>query len=399
MNKFVETKLIPLFSFLLGLSLCTSTALMSTSYAAVAALALFRGNFLYHFKLALKNKYVVGGLLVYLVFLIAMLWTNATWHDSSKMLLRLIAYLLLPLFVMSFSVNNSAKLLIRGFLIGAIIICILSILSAIFNHHILFGIYDHTWVIFHGHILHNAFLAVAASFYLLAIMDSGLNQKTRIWYLIAYILCFIDIMFVVNGRTGQLMLLAMSGFIFVYRFKLKGILILVGASVIIAPLLYFSPMVQKGIKDYQSDNQKYAHGDTLTSVGLRYEFHQKSIELIKRSPIIGYGTGSFTSTYKNYTNFSGARATTNPHCDWLWFGVETGALGIAVYTLFLILTLINIRRLSKGYKCIGYTLLLGYLLAGIQNSFFIDNVTGVAYIVIMAAIMVAGSKDNFPSVK
>jgi O-antigen ligase len=206
-------------------------------------------------------------------------------------------------------------------------------------------------------------------------------------------------MFVVNGRTGQLMLLVMSGFIFVYRFKLKGILILAGASIIIAPLLYFSPMVQKGIKDYRSDNQKYANGDTLTSVGLRYEFHQKSIELIKRSPIIGYGTGSFTSTYKNYTNFSGARATTNPHCDWLWFGVETGALGIAVYTLFLIFTLINIRRLSKEYKCIGYTLLLGYLLAGIQNSFFIDNVTGVAYIVIMAAIIVAGSKDNSPSAK
>jgi O-antigen ligase len=248
------------------------------------------------------------------------------------------------------------------------------------------------WVVFHGHILHNAFLAVAAAFCLWGVLDTRLSKQTRIWFFIAYLLCFIDILFIVNGRTGQLMLLAMSAFLFIYRFRLKGAMIIVALSIIITPLLYFSPMVQKGIKDYRSDSQKYENGDSMTSVGLRYEFHQKSTELIKLSPIFGTGTGSFKTVYQKYTGFTGIRATTNPHCDWLWIGVETGGLGLVAYALFLLLIIFNLYKLSTYYKCMGFTILLGYLLAGLQNSFFIDNVTGMTFIVIMTAIIVAGSK-------
>lgn len=391
-KKLTPEKLIPYISFILGLAICTATSALSISYTAIAVLVLFSTDFKYNFKLAMRNWYVIGGLLFYLVFLIAVLWTKAPLHDVSKMLARMIGYLLLPLFFMAFSINDSAKLLLKGFLIGAIFSAVLSILSFVFHHHLLYGIQDNTWVVFHGHILHNAFLAVAAIFCLWRILEPNLNRKAKIWFLIAYLICFIDVMFIVNGRTGQLMLLAMSAFLFVYRFRLKGAMALVALSIIVTPLLYFSPMVQKGIKDYRSDSQKYENGNSMTSVGLRYEFHQKSTELIKMAPVIGYGTGSFSSVYKNYTKFTGVRATTNPHCDWLWIGVETGGLGIAMYALFLLLTIFSLNKLSTYYKCMGFTLLLGYLLAGLQNSFFIDNVTGMAFIVIMTAIMVSGGK-------
>lgn len=388
----IQEKLIPYLSFILGLAICTSTSILSISYTAIAVLVLFRTNFQHHFKLALRNSYVVGGVLFYMVFLLAVLWTDASFHDAGKMLIKIIGYLLLPLFFMAFSINDSNKLLLKGFLTGAILSAVLSILSFACRHHIFYGIQDNTWVVFHGHILHNAFLSLAANFCLWQVLDPKLARRTKIWFLIAYLVCFIDVMFIVNGRTGQLMLLVMNGFLFVYRFKLKGAMILVAASIIIAPLLYFSPMVQKGIRDYQNDNLKYEKGNSLTSVGLRYEFHQKSTELIKRAPLIGYGTGSFSRVYQEYTGFTGVRATTNPHCDWLWIGVETGCIGIMIYSLFLILTIFSLSKLPTFYKCMGFTLLLGYLLAGLQNSFFIDNVTGMAFIVIMAAIIVGNKR-------
>jgi O-antigen ligase len=383
--------LIPYISFILGLAICTATSALSIAYTAIAVLVLFRSDFRHHFKLAMLNWYVIGGLLFYLVFLVAVLWTSAPLHDAGKMLVRMIGYLLLPLFFMAFSINNSAKLLLKGFLIGAILSAVLSILSFVFHHHILYGVQDNTWVVFHGHILHNAFLALASIFFLWEILNQNLNRKTRIWFLIAYLICFIDIMFIVNGRTGQLMLLAMSAFLFVYRLRLKGAMILVALGIVVTPLLYFSPMVQKGIQDYRSDSKKYEDGNSMTSVGLRYEFHQKSTQLIKLSPVIGTGTGSFRFAYQNYTKFTGIRATSNPHCDWLWIGVETGGLGIMAFALFLLLNIFSLNKLSTYYKCMGFTLLLGYLLAGLQNSFFIDNVTGMAFIVIMTAIIVAGS--------
>ncbi|MCC2625721.1 MAG: hypothetical protein K0R14_1594 [Burkholderiales bacterium] len=385
-------KLIPYISFILGLSICTATSIMSVSYTLIAVLALFIPDFRGNLRLVIRNPYVAGGLIFYLIFVLAIFWTSGPLTEAFKMLIRMIGFLLLPLFFIAFNFKDSATLLLKGFLTGALLSAILSILSFMFQHHILYGIHDKMWVVFHGHILHNAFLAVAAAFCLWGALDTKLTKQSRIWFLIAYLLCFIDVLFIVNGRTGQVMLLAQSAFLFIYRFRLKGAMIIVALSIVIAPLLYFSPVLQKGIEDYRSDSQKYENGNSMTSVGLRNEFHQKSNELIRLSPIIGTGTGSFKTVYQKYTGFTGIRATTNPHCDWLWIGVETGALGIAAYALFLLLTIFNLYKLSTYYKCMGFTILLGYLLAGLKNSFFIDNVTGIAFIVIMAAIIVAGSR-------
>lgn len=394
MKKLIEGRLLPSLSFILGVAICTSTSILSISYTLIAIVVLFRAEFFKHFKTTISNSYVVSGLLFYLVFLLAVLWTKAPIHDTWKMLVRIIEYLLLPLFYMAFQTNSSAKLLLRGFLIGAILSAMLSILSFLFKHHILYGTTDNMWVVFHGHILHNAFLAIASSFFLRDILDKEVTSKQKIFVIFCYLICFIDVIFIVNGRTGQLMLLAMSIFTIIYQLRFKGIIFLFLLSVIIGPLLYFSPIVRKGIADYNSDTKKYEQGNSVTSVGLRYEFHEKSKELIKQSPIIGYGTGSFRSVYQTYTNFTGVRATTNPHCDWLWIGVETGILGITIFSLFLLCTLLKIRDLIASHRCIGLTLILGYLLSSLQNSFFIDNVTGMAFIFIITAILIAGKKPS-----
>lgn len=392
MSQLIETKLIVWFSFILGLAICTATSVLSISYAAIALLVLFTANFYSNIKLALRNYFVMGGLLFYLVFLCAVVWTQAPFHDVWAMLLRIIGYLLLPLFFIAFNFNRCATMLLRGFLLGAMLSCVLSILSFLFNHPILYGIKDHTWVVFHGHILHSTFLAIAANVCFSGVLGHSLTRRAKIWYLLGYLLCFIDVMFIVNGRTGQLTFLLISIFLVTYRFKFKGIALLAVMSIVIGPLLYFSPVIQKGVQDYYSDTHKYENNDPMTSVGLRYEFHAKSIELIKNAWVIGYGTGSLKTVYQKYTNFVGNRATANPHNDWLWIGVETGILGIAAYVLFLFLTVLSLNKLQADYKRIGYVVLLAYLPAGVHNSFFIDNVTSIAFLTIMTAIIIAGNK-------
>ncbi|HLX53021.1 MAG TPA: hypothetical protein VKR58_03725, partial [Aquella sp.] len=45
----------PYLSFILGFAICTATSALSISYTAIAILVLFRVDFKYNFKLAMRN--------------------------------------------------------------------------------------------------------------------------------------------------------------------------------------------------------------------------------------------------------------------------------------------------------------------------------------------------------
>lgn len=395
MQRLIDNKAIPFLSMILGISICTSTALMSGAYIAIIAVVLLSSHFLYSLKSALKNSYVIASLVFYGVFLVYSVHSEASSsHEISKMLLRIIGYLMVPFFFIAWQKKSFGKFLLIGFLVGALLSAILSIMSWAVHYHILYGVKDNTWVVFHGHILHNAFLAVAACFCLWGAFNKSNTKLQKIYCLVGFLICFIDAMFIVEGRTGQVMLPIMSAFVMVYRFRWKGFILLLVISSLIAPVLLYSNVIKKGITAYQSDVQKYHEGDSVTSVGLRYEFHHNSIELIKKSPIFGYGAGSFATIYKNYTHFTGVRATTNPHSDWLWIAVETGILGIIGFIAFLLFTMMNLFKCNPYHRCMGLALLLGYLLASLQNSFFIDNVTSMAFIYLATAMIALNTTEK-----
>ena len=391
MRLLIDNKLIPSLSFILGVAICVSTSVISISYTLIAVLVLFKKDLLVLIQQTIKNKYILGSLILYLALIIGTFWSVASSAEIVKMLIKEIGFLLAPLFLIAFQTNNSGKLFLKGFVIGAVFTAMLSLISCMTNHHILYGIRDHTWVVFHGHILHNAFLAIAASFLLMFIFEKKLTKLTRFYALLAYLICFIDVMFVVTGRTGQIMLLVMSAFLVVYRFKSRGLIFLVVVAVALTPFLLKSPAVQKGIADYKYDMQRYEQGNTVTSMGLRREFRQNSLELIKAKPIFGYGTASFTKVYKDHTGYNGPRAATNPHSDLLTFGVELGILGVIAFISFIVLVIMNLLQLRWFYKGMGLTIMLGYLLASLQNSFFVDNVTGLAFIFLIISLIAASN--------
>ncbi|MBY0378875.1 MAG: hypothetical protein K2P99_00585, partial [Burkholderiales bacterium] len=244
MRLILENKLIPVLSFLLGFAICISTAGMTACYVALTILVLCCANFKSRFKQALQHKFVLSSMIFYLIFVFACLWSEGTPKDCWRMLSKIDGYILAPLLLIACQTNQSGKLLLRGFIIGAVLSAGLSIGSYLANYHILYGIQDNTWVVFHGHILHNAFLAVAGSFLILLILDKSYTRIYRIIFQIAYLTCLLDTIFVVVGRTGQVMFLAMSAFALIYHFKIKGIWVLIGLAIIVTPLVYFSPAVK-----------------------------------------------------------------------------------------------------------------------------------------------------------
>ncbi|MBY0245793.1 MAG: O-antigen ligase family protein [Sphingobacteriaceae bacterium] len=303
-----------------------------------------------------------------------------------------------PLIWVGVQMPNAAKKLIKAFVCGALLSGILSIIAYLFKYPILQGRIDTIfyWTVFRGHLLHDVFLAIASNFILWSILDStAIKTSQRLWLILAYLVCLVDIMFLVQGRTGEVMMLGMNLLVILFRFKVRGVLYALLTAIIVIPLLYqFAPAVKAGIASYRNDQVQLQYGNTDTSTGLRHQFHQNTWVIIKQAPLIGHGTGSFTQQYSKLIQGTTQMPTSNPHSDWLLIGAEWGLLGVLLVVWIVISNFWVLLKLSDSSRAMGVALLTGYLIATTQNSFFMDNVTGFAFIFLSLSLIKLGELNS-----
>ena len=176
--------LFPIISLLFGLGIATSTALMSASYILLIILVVFHPKARLLIADSFKNKFVLCGFIFYILVLLGMLWSDADFHDRSKMALRVVGFGFLPLFFAGLRIKNSAKLLLQAFVVGEILSAIISIGASLLHHPVLMGTTDTIfyWAVFRGHLLHVAFLAIASNFILWSIFLNDISKSKRFIY-------------------------------------------------------------------------------------------------------------------------------------------------------------------------------------------------------------------------
>lgn len=392
------TNFIPLISFVLGAAIFISTSLMSVSCIVLAIVTILsQTHLIKQLRTSFNSRLIVGYVSLYICFIIGCLWSTADYHAISAILFKVICFILAPILLIGFRVKDAANQLLKGFVIAGAITVILSIVCFSFNHPILRGVVDNAyggsaWVIFHGHILHNVFLSIASIIVLNILLDKAREQTKLVnfMYIALYIAFFIDIFYIVDGRTGWVTFVVMHFITLFYRFKIRGLLFSCLAFIILAPMVYYSsPVIKAGVHNYQSDQALYLKHQVNSSFGLREDFHKNSLALIKQKPYFGYGTGSFSMVYKSYISQFNGITTKNPHSDWAWIGVELGGFGLIGFIFMLLASYYSFYKLEKFYKLIGLSLLGAYFIASFENSFFIDNVSGVTFILLSLALVSA----------
>jgi O-antigen ligase len=98
-------------------------------------------------------------------------------------------------------------------------------------------------------------------------------------------------------------------------------------------VIQFTSFKKRNINDLENDLSEYTNpGDHLESRMLRWGLEW---ELIKKSPIVGYGTGSekYILNEKYFANkfFRSYLAELNSHNQYLSFLINTGAIGLLLY--------------------------------------------------------------------
>jgi O-antigen ligase len=146
---------------------------------------------------------------------------------------------------------------------------------------------------------------------------------------------------ILEGRTGYLTFILLIPFLIKTLFRKLDLWKIALACLLILGAMYISPVVQKRvnltvrqIKYHMTVAPDKAWGKEYTEHQDRFYMWMGAIEIFRKNPIIGVGTGGYPATLKA-TRAPGDPFIAHPHNNILYMAVSYGVLGIfAFFWLF-----------------------------------------------------------------
>lgn len=227
-------------------------------------------------------------------------------------------------------------------------------------------------------VTHGIFVAFGAFVFLLLARDAK-TTATRAPLIGLAILCAHNVLVMVIGRTGYLVLGILLAYLVVTatRSWKSGALAFVVAAGLFAGAYQVSGNLQERIASGMSDLAQWTPGAAdKTSVGQRMEYALTTSRIIRDHPLGGVGTGGFAAAYREASRSS--LVTSNPHNDYLMIGAQVGLAGIALLVALYALLWRDASKLGSRFE---RDLLRGLVLTmaagGLFNSLLLDHAEGL----------------------
>lgn len=385
-----------LFSVILsGAAIPISTAFQNISTLLLIIFLIISPDVWHEFRTIFKKPFFLAGMTLGIALVIGTFWTSGSPSDAWGFIGKMRAYYLIPIFLLLFLDSRIRNSLLISFAAATFLTVILSCLSAWFNTPI-FKAMPGDWYIFRTHTYQNYFSGLLSIGLLAGFLTDKINKSWKPIVIICFLLLSYNILFLVSGRTGQLIYLLMLSFVLIIWNKKIGLVfcfIIILTSAFILPK--YSKVISSGLTNTTSDIKSYSDGDSYSSVGLRLEWHKNSLQIIKESPLFGHGTGSFKNEYAKFLGNGDERLSSeNPHNDYLWLSVELGFLGGFLLLILLISAAWQGRNLEIAWKLTLYAMLVGMGISTLANSFFTDNITGLAFVLLTCALLSGPDKNK-----
>jgi len=255
-------------------------------------------------------------------------------------------------------------------------------------------------VIFKLHITHNLFMAFTAFVCAVQARYAATQYQRGIWGALG-LLAAINVLFMVQGRTGQLVLLVLLIYMGAAWLRWRGLsiaLISIGALAVLAYVLPSNSLHQRAALAYHefSTSRADVAADTSSSVGQRMEFYRNTLEVVRQRPLLGAGTGGFRQAYAEQVHDSGRIATHNPHNEYLMVAAQLGLAGLALLlALFAVQWRAALQLPSMREQMLARGMVLSIMTASAVSSTLIDHAEGWFY-VWMSGLLFAALKSTHP---
>jgi len=376
----INRKVLPFLVCALTFSLFLGTAVFSILIALTVIVWLVSGEYGTKFVAIKGNPVVYAALALFLVFTIALLWSHVTWAEKLPMYMKYHRLLYIPIVVSIIQTESQRRNAINAFLIVSLLILFISYGKFIG----VFPFHDEGmgYVVTRNRIAHSIFMSFAA-FLMLHRVVRHQGAYRWVWAALS-VLAISNVMFLVNGRTGQLILISLIGLFIWQQLGMKSIKYFLVATLLGLIAFKNIPMFEQSRLSGVSQELK----DPNSSSGLRMGFYKNCIQLIEKHPILGVGTGAFKSEYRDQIgNIEGLQATSNPHNQYLLVGVETGLVGLIVFLGFLFSGWRISSRLTLENVCLTQGLVVLFSLGCLFNSLLFDAGEGRFYCTLLAVLV------------
>ena len=385
-----------------------STALSNVFLGLVLFCWLASGNYKDKLSLFVKSPVAFAALMLFAWLVISLAWVNQFDQDQIKFLRKYSNLLMVGVFLWFCLTSAIRSRVLFAFALSMLLTLTLSYVAAteLLPSFSWMHATPGNAVVFRLHITHNLFMALAAILFGVFAVEAGLSGHrffAAAW-LVACVLACINVVLMVQGRTGYVVLAAFIALAFAMRAGWKGI----AAACLVVSLSAFA------VYDF-SDSTRQRVNLTLTelsqwqpdkpvtdgnSIGYRMEFFTNSLALIDKRPLLGSGLGSFPTEYKQHTEGTGRNPTDNPHNDALLLAVQAGIPSVLLFFYLLIrLGLAARHAASLQLRVLAPALALWIGVGGIFNALLIDHSESLLFALVLGLIA-AGTlyaKNDRPS--
>lgn len=347
-------------------------------------------------------------LVIVMVFALSLLWTEV---DHAFALLAFVKHSkLLEILLLVFLIRSQreARIAITTFATCQVFVLLSSWLLAT-------GM-PLPWVLNSQEILGTKYVVFAESY-----LDQSIMLATTaaiVWHLcmenywprwfagLIAISALLNVFLLLPGRTGYLVALALLALAVLWGINNRlRFWALVAIPLIVMCGLYFSSgRLHERVFEVVHETQNFSEQvETKSSSGWRLNAWVRSIQAVHEKPWAGFGVGSWAPAVKRLegdtaTKVFGKTDSSNPHQEFLLWGVETGVGGVALLLALLISVVKDAQQFPVGVRRATLSVATTIAIACLFNSALFDDLMG-DFLCISLGLMMALGVHSPPSRK
>ena len=364
----------------IGASIPISTALDNILLAVALLAWLLEGAWREKWRAVLENPVALAALLLFGVLLAGTLYGDRYPGDASAFLAKYADLLAVPMLVWLFRDarhRGHALAALAGGLTLMLVVSYLVLLGVLAQEKPLAD--DPLYPLaFKFKLTHNILMAYAAFLFAHFAARATAILPRGAWTVLCVLAAF-NVLFLVDGLTGQVML---GAFVVYGAWRWMGwrglaagaVVAVLGAALLVVASDSFRGrlgLIVSEIAEWRAGRVRVE-----ASVPTRLELATTAIAIVRDHPLLGAGTGSYPKAHAERSSLPDAR---NPHSELLLIAAQTGVVGLAALLWLFFLQWRLAARLPDLEGSLARGLVLMMVLGCVVNSMLLDHTEGLLY--------------------
>jgi O-antigen ligase len=355
-------------------------------------------------KQLFQSPIAVSALALFCVIALSYSYSDANQTQRFKYIFSYRELVFMPLIMLAFyHVRQYQRWALMSFMLVMSVIVVLSVINYFYPLSFASSVKAGAWkdsYITHSHIIQNVFSALLALVVLLVMR----HQKTFsiAWFILGvlFLLSIIDVLFLVRGRTGQL-ILAAETFVFILivgnkKVKMYSVVVLL----LLTLLLFKIDNSFKGdINRTHTELSEFHDAGKSTSAGVRIAFWKYAFTEIKKTPLLGHGAGMYWKDFSLVTG-DGNRVAylaglNHPHNEFLFIWHNAGLLALLLYiSLISALLWQGFKTGNKDLQTVRLSIAIGLIIYSLIDVPFYNSAEGMFYALMIAVFFELKTPKN-----